>query len=521
MKRCVIGILFLMMSQLVVSQSIYEESINLPIYDSGNTTHRLIQNNGDWIDINNESFKHFFVEPGDYSGVSRYGYVKLTANGSSSNKRTIQLYNGNDLHPGKLNQAQLAKIGFKVTGDNWIIDRMAYWDRTESYVDQIEIHGSHNIINRYYTLNCNSGGIIIYPGASYNTVQNSYIERTDISLFNDTMLGFGITNDDLNIANCIGNKFIQNETYNLNDGLQLVKTGNNNQTGVNFEGTIIDSNNFYIDSTVYTDGSGNHDPNGNFCYAENALDFKAGSLNPDNPMIISNNYMAGYRIADETNSGLRANGDAITMHFNVGNFILDGNIIADSNYGLGASGARGGYAIRNATISNNIFTNIKGFTLYIYDSDNVSIINNLLKNVSHSFGNSWNLRNVNIDSDYSMNFENNLTVNSRGATNYDGRLTVERSNNEWFSAPNMELNHPSDIEHNTDPTLDYKDAIITIGKFTRNPTQIVISKVIKKDSQEPVNANAGSDVSICEGENITLTASGGSTYLWNTGATTA
>lgn len=35
-----------------------------------------------------------------------------------------------------------------------------------------------------------------------------------------------------------------------------------------------------------------------------------------------------------------------------------------------------------------------------------------------------------------------------------------------------------------------------------------------------VNANAGEDVSICEGESTTLTASGGSSYRWNTGATT-
>ena len=34
-------------------------------------------------------------------------------------------------------------------------------------------------------------------------------------------------------------------------------------------------------------------------------------------------------------------------------------------------------------------------------------------------------------------------------------------------------------------------------------------------------ANAGTDVTICEGDTTTLTASGGDTYLWNTGATTA
>ena len=37
---------------------------------------------------------------------------------------------------------------------------------------------------------------------------------------------------------------------------------------------------------------------------------------------------------------------------------------------------------------------------------------------------------------------------------------------------------------------------------------------------EPVNANAGDDVAICEGGNVTLTASGGDTYLWSTGETT-
>ncbi|RKE95315.1 T9SS type A sorting domain-containing protein [Ichthyenterobacterium magnum] len=35
-----------------------------------------------------------------------------------------------------------------------------------------------------------------------------------------------------------------------------------------------------------------------------------------------------------------------------------------------------------------------------------------------------------------------------------------------------------------------------------------------------VTANAGADVETCEGESVTLTASGGTSYLWNTGATT-
>ncbi|WP_298899301.1 T9SS type A sorting domain-containing protein [uncultured Psychroserpens sp.] len=38
---------------------------------------------------------------------------------------------------------------------------------------------------------------------------------------------------------------------------------------------------------------------------------------------------------------------------------------------------------------------------------------------------------------------------------------------------------------------------------------------------DSVDANAGNDMEICNGESVTLTATGGTTYLWNTGATTA
>jgi hypothetical protein len=48
------------------------------------------------------------------------------------------------------------------------------------------------------------------------------------------------------------------------------------------------------------------------------------------------------------------------------------------------------------------------------------------------------------------------------------------------------------------------------------------SFVVEKE-QDPngITANAGPDVSICNGSSTTLTATGGSTYLWSTGATTA
>ncbi len=45
----------------------------------------------------------------------------------------------------------------------------------------------------------------------------------------------------------------------------------------------------------------------------------------------------------------------------------------------------------------------------------------------------------------------------------------------------------------------------------------------KKNDSNPnaITASAGSDISICDGESTTLTASGGTTYLWSNGETTA
>ncbi|WP_053991058.1 hypothetical protein [Mangrovimonas sp. TPBH4] len=48
-----------------------------------------------------------------------------------------------------------------------------------------------------------------------------------------------------------------------------------------------------------------------------------------------------------------------------------------------------------------------------------------------------------------------------------------------------------------------------------------VTVTVEEDTTVIVNANAGEDQTICEGSNVTLTATGGDTYLWNTGETTA
>ncbi|WP_417370579.1 Ig-like domain-containing protein [Gelidibacter japonicus] len=56
---------------------------------------------------------------------------------------------------------------------------------------------------------------------------------------------------------------------------------------------------------------------------------------------------------------------------------------------------------------------------------------------------------------------------------------------------------------------------------TRNGCEVTDTVRVTVLNPVQVIANAGADQSICAGSSLTLTATGGSTYLWNTGATTA
>ena len=66
-------------------------------------------------------------------------------------------------------------------------------------------------------------------------------------------------------------------------------------------------------------------------------------------------------------------------------------------------------------------------------------------------------------------------------------------------------------------TTDYRVKVTKNGCEDTDTVQVKVNNSVLG----AVVANAGSDQSICKGESITLTASGGSSYIWNTGATTA
>lgn len=76
-------------------------------------------------------------------------------------------------------------------------------------------------------------------------------------------------------------------------------------------------------------------------------------------------------------------------------------------------------------------------------------------------------------------------------------------------------------------SLNQKSLIAKLLKQIKGIRNLEESKVLEKtldkiisNSNRPVRANAGENITICLGESVTLNGYGGDTYIWSTGATT-
>ena len=484
----------------------YEEAVTLPQYDATNQEMMLIKSNEDWENINNEGKRFFFVEPGDYSpetkgkgepaGVRDYfGRIKLTKSGTKDKKRYIILHNGNNTHPGKLKREQLAKVGFILQGANyWVIDRMSYWDNKMFHdadkkfpklpMEPIQVKSSsYNIFNRLYFHDA-ANGLYIFNRSHANIVQNSRFERDDIALHYDRagVCLFNTREHNISIKNT---KIINNEMRNLVDGVQTTRLDENTHlSDLNVEGTIIDNNHFYIDTTIYTDCNGVHDENGSCAYTENAIDLKMGSLNSKNPVIISNNKMWGFRKSDKTNSTLNDPGALLPIHYGVDNVIIKNNIGFDSTEGITIGDPKKyTFSLGHSRIENNIFQNIKTYGLYVSDAQELTIKNNLFKKIGKESKDHWIVFNNSKD----LNFSENIVVDTFGKSSRlkEDNIKFSASNNQYYNSNDKQqvadkVNR-TDVILDVDATANYKDMVFTTDRYTKTPRIITVPKVINPE----------------------------------------
>jgi len=434
----------------------YLEEVTLPSCDASNPEVQFIRSNADWSTINRSDKRIFCVSPGDYRSLR---HISLTASGTAEKRRYIILNNGNDTHPGKLDKSQLANFSLTLSyASYWTIDRASFFD-TEALKEAYTFspHATHNILNRAFTDHV-ARSVLLREDAHNNTIQNSRFQNmTDAyrRADNPAIIFWGSPSS-FEIKNT---KIIGNEIYNCNDGIMpMIYEKNGKWQDANAEGTIIDSNDIYIDSKLYTDGHGHYSPTGTKAYAENAIDLKMGSHNASNPMIVSNNRLWGYRQSDNTNSLLSDFGSALVIHFGVGNLKVENNLIFDSNDGIFVSDKRTfPYALYNSSFTNNI----------IHDSGSMNSSNDIHN--SMFIGSSNHIR-----------VQDNLISHSRGPA-----MNFQYNGSDFYVADNVYLNCEATMfaQNNSQGTYRYptstptnytQDLVFTTDNFTTHPKEIVL-----------------------------------------------
>lgn len=359
----------------------YLEVFTIPEY-TGAPDQFLIETNSDWSHINDSQYTNFYVTAGNYKSL---GNITLNVSGTESKRRTISLYDPSnhtdDRHPAKMLDSEVAQYLLHfAAAEWWVVDRMCCFDGA-SYVIKMYEGSEHNVINRMHTKHV-SHSVTVMHTAHNNTFQNGRFDNmTDYPDGYDGPVCIQLATWDTHYGQIWNTKIINNEFYNQNDGVQLVRGPVDGYTTLyqdnNFEGTIIDSNKFTKD----------------IAFMENAMDFKCGSDNPNNPVIVSNNVMWGYNrhpdyIWDPDNPNSYPPGiTAIVCHHNPKNVHFIDNIFFDNYVGLGAGAgdgdATGFYlSLIDSRVNNNIF----------YDSGNIAYDEQPFQISSH--------KNTNADGNY-------------------------------------------------------------------------------------------------------------------------
>jgi len=433
----------------IISENPYLETVFIPEYDSGIDTHVLITtSNGNESLLNDDSKQHFYVEPGDYSSTT---WV-LTEDGDAENRRTISLLNGNDTHTGALtiNTTNLARIQIEIDGNFWILDRMAAWDVNND--GEIKIWGTDNIINRFLADSVNQG-VMIRHLAHRNTVQRSRFQNQVIDDGGAIEINEWNGSADLECHDC---KFIENEIYKCNDGIQIVRVTNSSdpewERAVNVEGLVIDNNRIQLDVD-----------NASF---ENAIDMKGGSHDVGNPVTISNNFMQGYHESVDKS--------AMVLHKRPANINITNNVFYNSGDGIntGSSGLNipegDDAGMQDGTISGNLFYTCGQASMVVNrfsDVGNVQFEDNVIINGSSYWGSFYGCTST-------STYQNNDICNSGDIDNWEDR---GGSNSSTFLATlaNNDIYATSSLGGYTE------DLVIDYDLYTASPQQATLVNAVK------------------------------------------
>ncbi len=456
-------------SAFAATTSKYLEEITLPECDASNPEVQFISTNAGWDKINNSSKSIFCVKPGDYRGA---GQISLSAKGTSSSRRYIILDDGRETHPGKLQTSEQANVwlSFDNGGSYWTIDRISSLDITSaSTLYGFKGGASYNICNRLNIDNFDRAWIVYHLGHN-NTLQNSRIANQILSSRKSDRIATGIVSAGVDNCQIHNTKFILNEISNTLDAIQLTEV---NVEAANYEGTIIDGNRMWITTDLYMTAKGSDggvsDVNGLYSYSENALDFKGGSSNSDNPITVTNNIMWGWR----KNASDGDPGSSTTVHHTINNFIYEHNIMFDSYTALANISPSNTFSFKHNIIyeCDKLPSGITKDALYIYNAHNVEFENNtFVGNNSYSGTNLHNLSK-------GLTFKNNLYIDN---SNVAGSTPDEISGNYYYDTTSE--SEYSGTNGGAASNANMADLVIDYDIYTNDSKQRILKGVLSTSS---------------------------------------
>ena len=447
----------------------------------------------------------YLLRPGDYR---EWGVLRPSLSGTSSMPKQILRYDdrNNDVHPVSL----VRDGGDEVIIEGFNFNNISHWKlqgitvRGISAIRDGKIGGPSNLIS-YGSNSIVLEQCLIEEVLAYNAIR---ITSSSYSIINNCVIrnkvhGFKGDNIAISISAAVNTvskdtKIISNEIYNYTDGVQLVyhdtPSRNSPITG-EVPGTLIENNDIYITKKLHTHS-------GSQACAENAVDIKVGttSTNPKDWIRVTGNRMWGYRKSDKTCSG-SANGDAVTIHINARNIIVDNNIIFDSARAITVGGSDAKNQLRkiqNIAILNNLI-----FDLYDTASDNVSIAfitaadvdfyGNSVKGCSKVLGNN--------SASNHLKFDCNTFIDIKLNSDYQFVQSSSRSNNAWINYGQKTSKwNPKSRNHYSANRIDsklFKDFTFT-RKIITNPERVIVESVVFSKPVIPTTASGG-----CEVKNLT------------------
>ena len=442
--------------------STYQEPIGtIPAYDPNDNDHVLIPDATQLYLLNTSPAHYFYLTPGvDYTVQGRF---TLTNSGTAEARKYVLLNDGATTHPGALPETAQANLPLTLSGaDYWTFHRVSNLHYTFSSVP--DINNTYRMLVFINTASdnifsmCNISdfdlGIIFEENCHRNTIQHcriadqSYLGRLkDIPAISLA----GIPGGDGHVYDTV---LVGNEISNTVDGIQLIDY--NNTRYKDYQGTIIDNNNIWIDDTIYVTPL--------TALAENAMDFKAGSENSENPLVITNNKMWGWR----KNSQGSGPGATTVFHYDVKNVVFEDNVMFDSHRGFACNS---GNALQNATIKRNIVyecdkTDETRYAFYVYDSTDVDISDNVFTQTDSGNGSL-------IQNSAGIKYDRNIHIDNANAGINTTSLTSAVSNHYYNT------NHTSSLtgtDYDVDPMMS--DLVIDYDVYTDDPKQKTLVGVV-------------------------------------------